>query len=405
MKHNKLKIISDPVYGFIKVPYDILFDVMEHPYFQRLRRISQTGLLHLVFPGATHSRFQHALGAMHLMFVTLESLKHKGVKISSQEEEAALLAILMHDLGHGPFSHALENKLVKGCHHEKLSLIFIEKLNEFFEGKLSTALEMFMGKYHRKFFNQLISSQLDLDRLDYLKRDSFYSGVSEGNINTMRIISMFNVSHDELVVDAKGIYSIESFLSARMFMYWQVYYHKTAILGEHLLVSIIQRAQFLAKKGEPLDAGKNLAYFLCGENFDVFEKETLEVFTRLDDTDILQAVKTWQTHPDFILSYLCRSVIERKFSKTEMASTPFSREIIEEKIALTNQLFCTEEGGFLVGEVFRKFIPYHKDRDPIFLLTKEGERVCIDHSSQQVLAGSIGSCTEKYILIYPREIS
>ncbi len=240
---NKLKIINDPVHGFIKIPFEILFDVIEHPYFQRLRRIGQTGLLNLIFPGATHTRFHHAIGAMHLMFTALETLKLKGVKISKEEEQAAMLAILMHDIGHGPFSHALENMLMEDWHHEKLSLLLMNQLNEEFRGELSMAIEMFQGKYHRQFFNQLISSQLDVDRMDYLKRDSFFTGVSEGNVNTERIISMLNVSDDALVVDAKGIYSIENYLIARMLMYWQVYYHKTAALAEYALVKVLGRAK------------------------------------------------------------------------------------------------------------------------------------------------------------------
>lgn len=247
---NKLKIINDPVHGFIKIPHEILFDVIEHPYFQRLRRISQTGLLSLVFPGATHTRFHHAIGAMHLMFTALETLKLKGVKISSEEEKSSMLAILLHDIGHGPFSHALETLLMADWHHEKLSLLLMNKLNTELGGELSMAIQMFRGKYHRKFFNQLISSQLDVDRLDYLKRDSFYTGVAEGNVNTQRIISMMNVSDDELVVDSKGIYSIENYLTARMFMYWQVYFHKTSAIAEHLLVKVLSRAKNLIAEGK-----------------------------------------------------------------------------------------------------------------------------------------------------------
>ena len=251
---NKLKIINDPVHGFIKIPHEILFDVIEHPYFQRLRRISQTGLLSLIFPGAKHTRFHHALGAMNLMFKALETLKLKGIKISREEEEAAMLAILMHDIGHGPFSHALENRLMDDWHHEKISILLMTRLNEEFDGKLNLAIEMFQGKYHRMFFNQLISSQLDVDRMDYLKRDSFYTGVSEGDVNVERIISMMNVSDEKLVIDAKGIYSIENYLTARMFMYWQVYYHKTAALAEHVLVQILNRAKYLVSQNLELDA-------------------------------------------------------------------------------------------------------------------------------------------------------
>jgi len=303
---NKLKIINDPVHGFIKIPYEIIFDIMEHRCFQRLRRISQTGLLSLIFPGATHTRFHHAIGAMHLMFNALEILKQKGVKISTEEEKGAMLAVLLHDVGHGPFSHALENILMDNWHHEKLSLLLMEQLNEEFSGELTIAIQMFQGKYHRKFFNQLISSQLDVDRLDYLKRDSFYTGVSEGNINTQRILSTLNVLDDELVLDEKGIYSIEHYLVARMFMYWQVYYHKAAVLAENLLIKIMNRAKTLVSQNVKVEASENLKYFLYRESSTEATEEDIARFMELDDTDVLQAIKSWKNHDDFVLSYLCK---------------------------------------------------------------------------------------------------
>jgi len=401
---NKLKIINDPVHGFIKIPFEILFDVIEHPYFQRLRRISQTGLLNLIFPGATHTRFHHAIGAMHLMFTALETLKLKGVDITEEEEKAALLAILLHDIGHGPFSHALENMLMENWHHEKLSLLLMSKINEEFNGQLSTAKEMFQGKYRRKFFNQLISSQLDVDRLDYLKRDSFYTGVSEGNINTQRIISMMNVSDDELVVDSKGIYSIENYLTARMFMYWQVYYHKTAALSEHILVKILERAKQLSLQGVDLPASPNLKYFLQKNKFSDASAEDIQRFTELDDNDIIQAMKFWQGHDDLILSYLCRSVIKRKLPKTMISSQPFSEDFIQQQIHKTNQYFNTDKGEKVVEQISRSLLPYNSEKQPIFLLQKNSQKIELQKFESQILSSSITDVTTKYILYFPGEI-
>lgn len=401
---NKFKIINDPVHGFINIPYEILFDVIEHPYFQRLRRISQTGLLNLIFPGATHTRFHHALGAMHLMFTALSTLKLKGVKISIEEEKAALLAILLHDVGHGPFSHALENMLMDDWHHEKLSLLLMNKMNEEFQGELSMAIEMFQGKYHRKFFNQLISSQLDVDRLDYLKRDSFYTGVSEGNVNTQRIISMMNVSEDELVIDAKGIYSIENFLTARMFMYWQVYYHKTSALAEYLLVKILARTKFLVSQGMELPASENLVYFLHKNEFEKATEEDIQRFTELDDNDVIQAIKFWTKSDDVVLSYLCKCVIQRKFPKTLMSSKPFDQAFVDDKIARTNLKFGADIGSELVDQISRHLLPYNSDHQPIYLLQKDGRKISLDHSENQILSSFINQLNTKYILSFPREI-
>ncbi len=401
---NKFKIINDPVHGFIKIPHEILFDIIEHPYFQRLRRISQTGLLNLIFPGATHTRFHHALGAMHLMFTALETLKLKGIEISKEEEKSAMIAILLHDVGHGPFSHALENMLMDDWHHEKLSLLLMNDLNKEFNGELSTAIEMFKGNYHRKFFNQLISSQLDVDRLDYLKRDSFYTGVSEGNINTQRIISMMNVADEELVIDDKGIYSIENFLTARMFMYWQVYYHKTSALAEHLLVKILARAKTLISEGKDLPASENLKYFLHKNSFEKATKEDIRRFTELDDNDVIQAMKFWTKSDDFILSYLCKSVIERNFPKTIISSKPFEQEFIKTKIEATNTKFNTKNGAELVEEISRSLLPYDSEKQKIYLLQKNGKKTELTHSENQILSSSITSVNTKYILSFPREI-
>ncbi|WP_100076868.1 HD domain-containing protein [Chryseobacterium camelliae] len=402
---NKLKIINDPVHGFIKIPHEILFDIIEHPYFQRLRRISQTGLLNLIFPGATHTRFHHALGAMHLMFTAIETLKLKGVEISKEEEKGALLAILMHDIGHGPFSHALESMLMDDWHHENLSLLLMNRLNEQFNGQLSTAIEMFRGQYHRKFFNQLISSQLDVDRLDYLKRDSFFTGVSEGNVNTQRIISMMNVCEDrELVIDAKGIYSIENFLTARMFMYWQVYYHKTSALAEFILVKILERAKFLVSQGVILPATENLTYFLYREKGSATD-EDVERFTQLDDNDIIQAMKLWQKSDDFILSYWCRCVIQRDLPKTIISSHPFDQAFIEEKIKDTNAFLGIDNGKELVHEIKRKLLPYDTEKQPIWLLQKNGEKIKLHESEDQLLSGLMVNKTTRYILTFPRNFN
>ena len=402
---NKLKIINDPVHGFIKIPYEIIFDIMEHRCFQRLRRISQTGLLSLIFPGATHTRFHHAIGAMHLMFNALEILKQKGVKISTEEEKGAMLAVLLHDVGHGPFSHALENILMDNWHHEKLSLLLMEQLNEEFSGELTIAIQMFQGKYHRKFFNQLISSQLDVDRLDYLKRDSFYTGVSEGNINTQRILSTLNVLDDELVLDEKGIYSIEHYLVARMFMYWQVYYHKAAVLAENLLIKIMNRAKTLVSQNVKVEASENLKYFLSRESSTEATEEDIARFMELDDTDVLQAIKSWKNHEDFVLSYLCKTVINRKFPKIIYSSTPFSDDLVQEKVRETNLHFGIENGDLLVDNIERNLLPYDKTKQPIYLLRNDMEKVALEQAGSQILSMNINEKTTRYILSFPKEIS
>ena len=402
---NKLKIINDPVHGFIKIPYEIIFDIMEHRCFQRLRRISQTGLLSLIFPGATHTRFHHAIGAMHLMFNALEILKQKGVKISTEEEKGAMLAVLLHDVGHGPFSHALENILMDNWHHEKLSLLLMEQLNEEFSGELTIAIQMFQGKYHRRFFNQLISSQLDVDRLDYLKRDSFYTGVSEGNINTQRILSTLNVLDDELVLDEKGIYSIEHYLVARMFMYWQVYYHKAAVLAENLLIKIMNRAKTLVSQNVKVEASENLKYFLYRESSIEATEEDIARFMELDDTDVLQAIKSWKNHDDFVLSYLCKTVINRKFPKIIYSSTPFSDDLVQEKVRETNLHFGIENGDLLVDNIERNLLPYDKAKQPIYLLRNDMEKVALEQAGSQILSMNINEKTTRYILSFPKEIS
>ena len=300
---NKRKIFNDPIYGFITIPNTLIYDLIQHPYFQRLRRISQMGLTYLVYPGAHHTRFHHALGCMHLMQKAIQTLRFKEVEISEDEENALLIAILLHDIGHGPFSHAMEQSIVEEVHHEQLSLLFMEKLNEEFDGKLSLAIQIFKEQYHRKFMLQLVSSQLDMDRLDYLRRDSFYSGVAEGNINSERLIQMMNVQNDVLVIEEKGIYSVEKFLMARRLMYWQAYLHKTSVVSEIILMNILKRAKELTHNGIILNCSEPLQFFLINKiSLDNFDSKVLQIFSYLDDFDVMSAIKNWQFNDDFVLS-------------------------------------------------------------------------------------------------------
>jgi len=330
---NKRKILNDPVYGFITVPNELIFDLIEHPYFQRLRRIKQVGMSHLVYPGALHTRFHHALGAMHLMGLAISSLREKGVEIEAAEAEGALIAILLHDIGHGPFSHSLEFTLVKDVNHEFISGVLMEKLNEEFEGKLQVGIDIFNDRYPKRFLHQLVSGQLDMDRLDYLSRDSFFTGVSEGVVSNQRIIKMLNVHNDHLVVELKGIYSIEKFIMARRLMYWQVYLHKTVVSAEKLLINILRRAKQCAKDGAELFASPALRYFLyhdCRKSD--FEKNpaVVEQFTALDDFDIMGAIKVWQDAKDHILSDLCRSLVNRRLPRVILTRKPLSPHLVKE---------------------------------------------------------------------------
>ncbi len=325
---NKLKIINDPVYGFVKIPFPIVYDIIQHTYFQRLRRIKQLGLTDLVYPGAVHTRFQHVLGATHLIGNAIQELRTKGVGISEAEAQGVTLAILLHDIGHGPFSHTLEKSFVKSISHEEISLLYMKKLNKIFEGQLDLCIEIFTDRYPKKFLHQLVSSQLDMDRLDYLRRDSFFTGVVEGNVGSERIIQMLDVHKDRLVVQQKGIYSVEKFLIARRLMYWQVYLHKTVVSGEQMLIKILKRAKKLASNGEKLFASRALHFFLYNdiENVKDFCKKRksgktgLDYFSQLDDTDIILAIKEWTKHSDRILSTLCSMLIDRKLLKTEIFS-------------------------------------------------------------------------------------
>jgi len=401
---NKLKIINDPVHGFINIPYEVLFDIIEHPYFQRLRRISQTGLLSLVYPGATHTRFHHALGATHVMFTALETLKIKGVKISKEEEKAALLAILLHDIGHGPYSHALESILMEDFHHERISMLLMQELNKKFDNQLELAIKIFQGKYHRNFFGQLISSQLDVDRLDYLKRDSFFTGVTEGNVNTQRIISMMNVHNNELVIEAKGIYSIENFLTARMLMYWQVYFHKTSVVAENILTKILKRAKYLISKGQNITVTENLDYFLRKDKSDKMTTEDLRRFTEMDDSDIMFEMKNWQYNSDFVLSHMCKSIIQRQFPKNITSRKPFDEKIKEKIIHKTNKFYGINDADWLVYETKKTLLPYDTLKQPIFLKNKSNMIFPLEKSENSILTKHLSKQNTEYLMYFPREV-
>ncbi len=403
-KPNKLKILNDPIYGFIQIPNTLIFDIIEHPYFQRLRRITQMGFSNLVYPGANHTRFHHALGCMHLMQKAVRVLRFKQIEISAEEENALYIAILLHDIGHGAYSHALEHSIVSGISHEEISLKFMKKLNTEFNGQLSLAIEIFEGDYHRNFLGQLISSQLDIDRLDYLKRDSFYTGVTEGNISSDRLIAMMNVKEDELVIEQKGIYSVEKFLIARRLMYWQVYLHKTGLVAENMLVNVLSRAKELAGKGVELYASSSLKYFLYNQiNEENFNDETLNRFATLDDYDVLSAIKEWVYHDDKVLSLLSKMIIDRKLLRVEMQQKEFKETEINKRLTkVAKKLVLTkEEVKFFV---FTKKIlnqAYQQDK-PIFILNKKGKIKDIAKASDQLNLQALTNPVIKYFICYPK---
>jgi len=406
---NKKKIINDPVYGFITIPSALVYDLISHPYFQRLRYIKQLGMTHLVYPGALHTRFHHAIGAMHLMSLALEVLRNKGHEISAAEEEAATIAILLHDIGHGPFSHALEHTLVNGIKHEDISMLMMDKLNEEFEGRLTSAINIFKGNYHRNFFCQLISGQLDLDRMDYLNRDSFFTGVSEGVISFDRIIKMFNVVDDQLVIEEKGIYSIEKFLIARRLMYWQVYLHKTVIAAEQLLVKILERAKELASNGAKLFATPALQHFLQNDitELNFFEDENhLLQFSKLDDQDIYAAIKVWENDEDLILAKLCKMLNARKLYKVEISNAEPSADRIErlaEQTALALNLDEDDVAYFVFTDTIRNRA-YNAGNSNINILMKNNELVDIAKASDLSNLESLDKTVKKHILCYTRDI-
>jgi HD superfamily phosphohydrolase len=401
---NKLKILNDPIYGFIQIPNSLIFDIVEHPYFQRLRRIAQMGFSNLVYPGANHTRFHHALGCVHLMQKAVRVLRFKQVKISEEEENAVCLAILLHDIGHGAFSHALEHSIVGGISHEEISLKFMRKLNAEFEGKLDLAIEVFEGKYHRKFLCQLISSQLDIDRLDYLKRDSFYTGVTEGNISSDRLIVMLDVKNDELVIEQKGIYSVEKFLIARRLMYWQVYLHKTGMVAENMLVNVLRRAKELAEKGVELYSSSSLKYFLYNQiNQDNFTGKTLEMFSKLDDYDILSAIKEWTNHEDKVLSLLSQMIVDRKLLRIEIQKKNFDESQVQKiRSKFSKKLNLSEhETNYFVFS--QKIINQaYNSEAPILILNKKGKLKDIAKASDQLNIQALTKPVVKHFICYPK---
>ncbi|WP_425658691.1 HD domain-containing protein [Tenacibaculum ascidiaceicola] len=405
-KTNKLKIINDPIYGFISIPNSLIFDIIEHPYFQRLRRVTQMGLSNLVYPGANHTRFHHAIGCMHLMQKAVHVLRMKNVEISEEEANALYIAILLHDIGHGAYSHALEHSIVNEITHEEISLKFMKALNDEFEGKLSLAIQVFEGKHPRKFLYQLISSQLDIDRLDYLKRDSFFTGVAEGNISSDRLIAMMNVVDNELVIEQKGIYSVEKFVIARRLMYWQVYLHKTGLVAENLLVSILKRAKELATKGVELPSSRALKYFLYNPiNKENFSNKTLEIFSELDDYDVLSAIKEWKNHEDFILSTLATKIIDRSLLKIEIQEKPFTEEYIEKRRKKLRKFVDLSEKE-LEYFVFSNEIKHqaYNTKKPIKIYTKKGKLKDIAKASDQLNLKALTKPVVKYYLCYPKKI-
>lgn len=409
-KVNKRKIFNDPVYGFVTVPNELIFDLIEHPYFQRLRRIKQLGLTHLVYPGALHTRFQHSLGAMHLMSRAINELRFKGHDITEDEFMGVSIAILLHDIGHGPYSHALEHSIVDGVNHEQISRIFMDKLNSCFDGQLDTALKIFNGSYKKKFLHKLVTGQFDMDRLDYLKRDSFFTGVSEGTVNYERLLSMINVFDDELVIEAKGIYSVEKFITARRLMYWQVYLHKTVLVAEYTIMNVLRRAKQLRLNGEELFATPAFDFFLKNMiTITEFEnnEEVLDNFSKLDDFDIFTSMKVWSTHPDPILSILSSSIVNRRLSRIEMQNDPFKESYVENiKKQTIHKLNLNEEDvDYFVKVDHTSNYTYKIGSDKIGILYKNEQVVDIAEASDQLNISLLSVPTTKYFLFYPKDIN
>ncbi len=401
----KLKIINDPIYGFITIPSLLVFQLMEHKYFQRLRRISQMGFSYIVYPGAHHTRLHHALGAMFLMQKAVLVLKSKKIAISQKEEEALYIAILLHDIGHGPFSHAMERSIVENVSHEDISLLFMKALNESFDQQLTLAIQIFKNEYSRNFFHQLVSGQLDMDRLDYLKRDSFYTGVSEGTVNSQRLIAMLNVKNDALVVEEKGIYSVENFIVARRLMYWQVYLHKTGVVAEQLLVRVLKRAKYLISQGVELSASEALQFFLKNDiGLKDFSNEMLDIFSELDDNDIISAMKSWVNNEDFVLKNLCEMLLYRNLLKVKVKSKPFSSQKIDAKrreLAAIHPI-SEEEASYFVFTGKLENQAYSMKKDTINLLMKNGKIVDVAKASDQLNIEALSKSVVKYYLCYPK---
>lgn len=406
---NKRKIFNDPVYGFITIPDETIFDIIEHPYFQRLRRIMQLGLTHMVYPGALHTRFHHSLGAMFLMNKAISTLRLKGIRISKAEEQGALMAILLHDIGHSPFSHTLEGRIVHDLSHEKLSLLFMQELHRQKTADFSEAMEIFSGSHPNKFLHQLVSSQLDVDRMDFLKRDSFYTGVSEGVINTERIIDMLNVAGDGLVVEAKGIYSIEKFIVARRLMYWQVYLHKTVIAAEKMLTRLLERARWLAANGEDLFMTPALSVFLKndlnGRDFSA-DPGLLKTFAALDDYDVFASVKVWTTHPDPILSFLSNALVVRNIFHIELQNASFDPEAVQkirERVAESYRI-PLDLTDYLVYTDIISNKAYNPYTDDIRILQKNGDVDGIGSVSEQLSVAILSHVVTKSYLCYPKNL-
>ncbi len=406
---NKKKIINDPVHGFIRIPSELIFDLIEHPVFQRLRRIKQLGLSYFVYPGATHTRFQHAIGAVHLMSQAISHLQMKNAGISPEEEEAVLIAILLHDIGHGPFSHALENSIINGISHEDLSDYLMHELNREFGDKLDLAIQIFNNKYHKKFLHQLVSGQLDMDRMDYLKRDSFYTGVVEGNIGVDRLIKMLDVRNDILCIEAKGIYSIENFLIARRLMYWQVYYHKTVIASEFMLVKTLQRARYLAQQGEKLFATPPLEFFLYNNITPNVLKENpasvIPHFLDLDDSDIMVSAKQWSKHNDKVLQILANGIINRKLVKVEISKIEFDPPKIDEIIGLISkkEKLSAADVSFLVSTDCIANWAYTDKSETIKISFSDGTVKEIAQVSDVLNISYLNEMVMKYYLCYPKD--
>ena len=401
------KIINDPVFGFINIPKGLLYDIVRHPLLQRLTRIKQVGLSSVVYPGAQHTRFQHSLGAFHLMSEAITQLASKGNFIFDSEAEAVQAAILLHDIGHGPFSHVLEDTIVKGVSHEEISLMLMERMNKEMNGQLSLAIQIFKDEYPKRFLHQLVSGQLDMDRLDYLRRDSFYTGVTEGNIGSARIIKMLDVADDRLVVESKGIYSIENFLTARRLMYWQVYLHKTSVAYEKMLISTLLRAKELASQGVELFASPALRFFLYNDiNPTEFynSPDCLENFIQLDDNDIWTALKVWSTHTDKVLSTLSTGMINRNIFKVEISSEPISEDRKKElTLHISQQLGITlSEANYFVSTPSIEKNMYDPADDSIDIIYKDGTIKNIAEASDMLNISLLSKKVKKYYLCYQR---
>lgn len=405
---NKKKIFNDPIYGFISIQSDLIYDIIETPYFQRLRRIKQTGLADYVYPGANHTRFHHALGAMHLMSLALDNLREKGHSITAKEYEASLIAILLHDTGHGPFSHTLEHTLLSHVSHEHVSLLVMKSLNNQFNNQLALAIKIFTDAYERPFFHQLVSSQLDIDRLDYLKRDSFFTGVSEGSIGSDRIIKLFDIVDDNIVVEEKGIYSVENFLSARRLMYWQVYLHKTGIAADAMLKNILIRAKLVLKNGLDLQTSQALKLFLS-KNIDSEalqkDKSNLDQFVLLDDYDIWAAIKSWANAEDEILAALSKSLINRKLYKIKLGNEPFTdlKKELEEKFI--SKGIAKDDLPFYLSEGSISNAAYMAHNQKIRLLKKDGDVVDIEKTADLPNIKAMSKIVTKYYLCWSNEVS